>query len=73
MSDLERIVEEGVYRAMIETRPSLVASIADLVRSGQTPAQIEARCGRVCVVAGHKQSDLPRLVFHVARHLARNQ
>lgn len=65
-SDLAAITDAAVYKAMLAEEPSLVATVAVLIKTGKTPAEIEGtmrqRIGNIQMV---------RNVRHVAEHIAR--
>ncbi len=66
--DLDAVVDEGIYHIMYGLQPTLVDAVADLLRHGESPANIESamrqRFGNTQTV---------RNVRHVADHLARQQ
>jgi hypothetical protein len=61
----EEQTDEVVYQALLNHAPTFVVAITDLVKAGQTPAQIEQH---LIVKFGSNQTT--RNARHVAEHVA---
>lgn len=66
MQTLESMTDEAMYEIMSVNMPALVAAVTDLIKAGQTPAQIEQ-----AMVAKYGETQTTRNVRHVAEYVAR--
>lgn len=66
MTTLETLTDTTMFDIYQVNQPALVAAIADLVKAGQTPTQIEQ-----AMIAKFGRNQTTRNVRHIAEYLVR--
>lgn len=66
-TNLELIVDEGIFLAYAKTQPALVEAVRDAVALGQTPAQIEHKMAR-----RFGKTEIVQHIRSIAEHIHRD-